>query len=97
MLSPPSSGIPGRWACTGALRVGDPYFHGPSVLDSGWEQRWEDGVLTYSTQRNRLRRLLITFPVMVPALQRESIAPVVRMDANESLRHANDFPTKSCG
>lgn len=56
MLSPPCSGIPGRWACTGALRVGDPYFKGPSVLDSGWEQRCEDGVLTYSTQRNRLRK-----------------------------------------
>ena len=42
--------------------------------------------------------LLITFYIMgsVP-YKAESVAPVVRLDANETLRDANDFPTKSSG
>lgn len=72
---------------------------GPPLLDSGWEHRCESGVLLPAAARGRGSGIpSIPFYIMgsVP-YKGGSLAPVVRLDANESLRDANDFLTKSSG
>lgn len=67
------------------------------LLKSGWEQRLEDGVLeaTSSAKELCLPRSPRSGLVSIPYKGKSSLAG--RLDANESLTHANEFPIKSAG
>lgn len=70
---------------------------GPPLIHPGWEQHSGVRMVCSWPLQPREEALGSSYIMGSVPYKGESIAPVVRLDANETLRDANDFPTKSSG